>query len=249
MVLSDPINKSGIIQRAYFYAFGNSKDHTEIYPLADLVASVNEWLKKVGIWIWQASDGWSFDDSNYNTLPEATRNLVADQRDYSLPTDILAIRGVAVKDVNGNWILLKQIDRQEEMHRTGQDLEEIYKTSGLPEKYDIEGDSLLLYPAPDNGINVTLSGGLKIYLDRNVKKFSVPASYTTSDNTSPGFNENFHDILPLGAAFDYWLPNDSAKAGNYLATINSLKESMLDLYAKRNKDRSISIKRAIKYYL
>ena len=182
MQLSVSTGKHGILQRATFLTFGDSLDHTADYPLADMVASANRWVQAVGLWIWRVSGTWEFDDSNYTTLPFATTNLVNNQQDYALPTTALALRRVEVRDANGIWSQLTQMDASE----VGGALLEQGKIAGLPRHYDVVGNSLMLYPRPA-AASVTLVGGLRMQVDRESLTFSVPASYITADPTRTGF--------------------------------------------------------------
>jgi hypothetical protein len=243
MQLSDPTNNNGIIQRAYFYAFGDSLDHSADWPLKDVVALANDWVRRIATWIWQTDLSWQFDDSNYSTLPEATTNLVANQRDYGLPSTVLKVEGVSVKDAAGNWYPLKQIDR-EEVQRQGVDLETLYQNPSRPVYYDLVGNTVKIYPAADNGVSVTLSGGLKIFLQRDTTNFSVPASYTTADTTTPGFPSVFHDLVPMGAAYDYLSANDIQRANNLFARIQAERQDLADFVWARNKDKKVRLRAA-----
>ena len=229
MQLSVSTGKHGILQRATFLTFGDSLDHTADYPLADMVASANRWVQAVGLWIWRVSGTWEFDDSNYTTLPFATTNLVNNQQDYALPTTALALRRVEVRDANGIWSQLTQMDASE----VGGALLEQGKIAGLPRHYDVVGNSLMLYPRPA-AASVTLVGGLRMQVDRESLTFSVPASYITADPTEPGFAEPFHDIIPLGVSHDYLLGNDNDKATNILQQILLLRRDLEAFSGRRN---------------
>lgn len=229
--------KDGIIQRATFFIFGDSQDHTVAYPLEDMTASANVWLERAGIRIWRVSGNWEYDDSNYVTLPVATTNLVEGQEDYALENTVFAVYGVSVKDSAGNWHKLKQFD----MSELSVDFAEFGKTPGMPIYYDLLGNSIIIKPAPSSA-NVTLTGGLKVYLAREAKKFSVPASYATNDDTEPGFDEAFHDVIVRGIEHDYWVSRDSQKANNILSNIEILFSEMERHYGMKNKDRKTRIK-------
>ena len=207
MQLSDPTYHQGIIQQAYFYTFGDTLDHSGDYPLIDVVAQANIWLANVGIALWKVSKIWEWDDANQSTLSIATTNLVYNQSDYSLPTTILHVMSASVLDVGGNWQLLTQIDPHEIEKETGIDFDYYQSTAGFPSEYALYDNSVILKPAPDNGVSVTLAAGLKLFVSRSVTTFSAPASYTTADTTVPGFDSSFHDIIPLGIAAKYLLAN------------------------------------------
>lgn len=190
MQFNNTTDSSGIVQDVNFWV---KTDQTK-YPLVDIARNASEWLKKAGLWIWQAAGDWEFDDKNLTTLPTATADLVDDQQDYSLPTTIFQLERVQVKDAGGNWIKLLPID-QADLPYTA--LEEFMKTKGLPAYYDVQGESLLLYPKPDASL-VTIDDGLEVMIARDVDPF------TSTDTTKePGFSAYFHRIVSIGSALDY----------------------------------------------
>ncbi len=238
MQLSVSSGKNGIIQRATFLAFGDSTDHTTAYPLNDMVTSANRWVHQIATWIWQASGTWEFDDKNQTDLPIATTTLVAGQQDYSLPTDALKILRVEVLDSNGDYQKLDQIDQTE--IRTS--LTEYEETDGMPHSYDIIGNSLFLYPAPA-AASVTTAAGLKIVFAREAKEFSVPASYTTADTTQPGFDEDWHEIVCLGIAYDWCSVNGPEdRADRYFQQIQAKRADLREHYGSKNKDKKVAIR-------
>lgn len=238
MQLSVSSGKNGLIQRATFLAFGDSQDHTTAWPLADLVVSLNRWYHRASTWIWQASGTWEFDDTNSTTLPWATTALANGQSDYGLPSTAFRVMRVSVKNSAGDFQLLIPIDQTE----FGLDRDEFFPTSGMPLYFDIVAGSVLLYPAPATA-SVTLSAGLKIEIAREVTEFSTPASYTTADSTQPGFEEPFHDILPLGAAYDYCLVNGPGdRAERYRAESESLRQDLLKHFGRRDASRKTRFK-------
>src|SRR3990167_998297 len=213
MVLSVSSGKNSLIARTYFFAFGDTLDHSTDFPLADVVVSLNRWVHRVATWILRASGTWEFDDSNQTDLPIATTTLVNSQQDYSLPTTTLKIHRVEILNSSGNYQKIRQIDQSE----IGEALTEYEETDGMPTKYDVLGNSLFLYPAPATG-SVTMAAGLKIYVAREVTEFSTPASYTTADTTQPGFDEAFHEKPCLGAAQDWCLVNGPEDRATRLRT-------------------------------
>src|SRR3990167_6492362 len=237
MQLSVFSGKNGLIQRATWLAFGDSTTHVTAWPLADIVVSLNRWVHRVSTWIWQASGTWEFDDTNQADLPVATTTLVNNQQDYALPATTFKILRVQINDSGGNWTKLDPIDQSE----VGSALDEYYETAGIPKKYDIIGNSVFLYPKPDTA-QVTASAGLKIWLAREATEFSAPASYTTADTTQPGFDEPFHDIIILGAAYDWCItngPEDRAK--RYREEIELLKQDLFKHIGDKARDKKIRI--------
>jgi hypothetical protein len=202
MQLSKSATKSGIIQRATFFAFGDSLDHTAAWPLADMVASANEWVKRVSIWIFTASGVWRPDDSKHGDLPRFLATLVANQQDYSIKDGVFRIHRLEAKDSAGTWHKLIKIDDTE----IPEALSEFMNTAGMPQYYRVDGGSIFLYPKPD-GVNSGTTDALALEGDRTFADFTVPASYTTDSTEEPGFDSQLHGIIPKGMAFDWCLTN------------------------------------------
>lgn len=225
MQLSHASSKDTIIARTYFKSFGDSLDHSTAYPLADVVANANRWVQKVSLWCWKASYLWNVDDTNQTTLAEPTTTLVASQRDYSLPAGTVGVKGVSVKDAGGIWHPLTEIDETE----MNVDDAEFEKNDGLPWAYRLVGNNTLkIYPAA-SAAACTLTAGLKVYIDREFTTFTVPVSYTTADTTEPGFDEMFHEIIPLGCAYEWCLSNGPTDRASALRS--EIEQSKQELYA------------------
>ena len=189
MVFSNSTSKQGLIEDTDFWSGTNSSN----YPTVDKTRNLNAWYSRVVSWIWQAVGDWEYDDSNYTSLPIAKTDLVASQADYELPSTAQKLLRVQVLNVNGDWSVVNPIDQSQR----GDAMEELYSTTGLPEYYDVIGNSLVLYPSPDSD-HCTLTSGLEIYCSRDVDYFAA-----TDTTQEPGFTEMFHRILSLGAALDY----------------------------------------------
>lgn len=231
MVFSDTSGKTGIVEDIDFIC---STDSTA-YPLADKARNVNRHYYKAVTAAIRASGRFQYDDSNLTTLPILSFDLVANQQDYSLPTNLLKVEAVEIKDNGGNWIRLQEVDINDpEFKRT---ISDIQKTAGTPKYYDINGDSLMLYPAPATG-SVTLSSGGKMYVTREVDHF------TSADTTQePGLAEPFHRILSLGASHDYLLVNGpETKGDRVLVEYNSLLNDLIEFYGNRNQDQKVRIR-------
>lgn len=237
--------KDGIIQRATFYAFGDSADHTAQWPLADITASGNRWVQKISLKIWAATGLWEMDDKNQTDLPSATTSLVNAQNDYAIPTNYFKIQRVEVLNNSGIWSKVLPM----EMRQIDVAIPEFFKTNGLPAVYELRGNSLFLHPAPDNGVSVTLAAGLRIYFTRQFLTFSAPASYTTADSTQPGFDEQFHDTLAKGMALDYCLTNGPA---DRLANLEKvIMDDFIDLtqhYGFKWRDKKLGVRPRIELY-
>lgn len=181
--------------------------------------------------IWESDGGWNFDDKNATTLPEATTTLVHNQNDYSLPSTALRVERIEVLDSDGNYRKLNPLDKQQV--DTG--LDEIYGgNAGLPLKYELVGESILLYPTPHSA-HVTETAGLKIYLNRDVTDLAV-----TATTTQPGFASPFHRILSYAAAIDF--TQDNQQREFWLMQKERLEQALRTFYSKRGQEIRTTIK-------
>lgn len=223
------MNYEELKKDARYYALGD-EDSTD-YPDDTLKRNINKWYDRVDHWAWNASSTWGFDDANATTLPEATTDLVAGQRDYEIPTTIRSVDMALVKNSDGDWNRLKPMDESQ----ISGSLEELFEDDSLPRYYDMKGNSVMLYPSPDAG-EVTTTSGLKLYLSRHVTKF------TGASGTVPGFDRSFHSILSHGAALDYALANELASKEVDLRRViyggqtGGLKEEFERFISTRNKE-------------
>lgn len=187
MPFSESTNKTGIVEATRDYV---SADSTA-YPINELTRNVNKYYKQIANIIQECDGSWQWDDNNYTTLPIETTNLVQDQKDYTLSDDTRDITGVEVLDETGEvWRKLRKLDRQ----AMTTSAEEVFDESSQPLYFEQFGDVLYLYPAA----NYSESGGLKIYTKRLNKLFVY-----TDTTKKPGFDEQFHDYLAIGAGYEY----------------------------------------------
>lgn len=195
------------------------------------------------------SDGrWMYDDNNYNDLPIAIGNLVSGQQDYSFLTSQMVITGISVLDVVGNWHGLTPINPEDITETFGHnagDRAQFFKIAGQPYYYTKQGNSAFLYPPPDNGVSVTLTGGLKVYFQRGPLVFDFNAgnlidgsgnNYGGSSASYPGFNSLYHSLIVYLAAADYCLTNLPQFYKGYMAEAAKLEAALIQSETKRDKD-------------
>lgn len=205
------------------------------YTAADLLRRINYAYEQVIGWILDADGTWQWDDTNYTNLPVGTQTLVNAQKAYSFNDKFLEIESVQVKDVNGNWIILKPIEQRQ--WSDTQPLEEDFETDGLPEYYDkVSDDTIKLYPAPDNGVSVTLASGLKVKFRRTADVYT--SAQVTTGTKEPGFASPYHVILSYMAALPYCLNYKKDRVPMIEKRIMELKADLITHYTKRSKDET-----------
>ncbi|MHA1483136.1 MAG: phage adaptor protein, partial [Candidatus Heimdallarchaeaceae archaeon] len=202
--------------------------------LKRFTTDINTYYKRANSWIWESTGTWEYDDSNYTDMPIATTTLVADQQDYEIPSTAQKIDRVEVLDSAGNYQRIKPIDKSE---ITSQSMSEFLKTAGMPVYYDLVGRSILLYPKPATA-SVTTTKGLKLYFSRNIVAFG-----TSDTTTAPGFVNNFHRLLSLGASYDYCISFEIGEKANFLkGQLNEMKDELKNFYGSRHRDMKTRIK-------
>ena len=208
-----------IISQISFLTDANLTD----YVIADRTRNANVAYHKAVALIQKADGKWQFDDANNTTLPIATTTLTTGQKDYGLADYMVEIERVEVKGTDGLWYKLDKIDHSE----IEDALDEYYKTNGQPLKYDKQGRTLLVYPAP----NYTQSASLKVYFKR-------PASiFTTTDTTKEaGFDEMFHDYIPTYAALVYCELYKPKRVPMLRERLSEMERLIAKFYGRRSKD-------------
>lgn len=184
---------------------------------ANLLILINKVYERiVNIIVKETAGGQTpFGDFNWTAFPSFTINMtnsnaIYDLRDWGTTDQekIGVILGVEVKDQDGNWHPLKRITLRD-IHSQEIGQEDYQETDGLPNEYEIRGNQLVLYPAPDNGISVTLSGGLKIIHLNTVDRFTgLTEANPESGGAStkePGYPDGWHYLIPYGVAIDFSL--------------------------------------------
>ena len=197
------------------------------FPLSEFFRSANDWNRQADSWIIKVQSAWRYDDSNNTDFAQFVTDLQDQQQDYSLPTTAREIRTVSILDKEGLEQPLDVITL-EQIREMGYSLTEFYKTPGLPRYYMLDGRSVLLFPKPATA-DVTLTEGLILYTDRDVKEFAI-----TDTATTPGFDNHFHRIISCGAAYDYANSRQMVNAVQLMSNkLALLKGDLQDFYSTR----------------
>lgn len=224
------MNGSAIIAEARYWGDGNAL--TTDLDATTLLRHLNAAYEQV-VGLIQNCDGlWQFDDTNFTNFPIGTTTLVNSQADYTFASDVLDVEQVAVLDSSNNFQLLEAIDRSQ---MQGLDPTEFEEIDGLPKYYDKNGNSLILYPAPDNGVSVTLAAGLKVTFKRTADLFTV-AQLTTATK-EPGFAAPYHMILAYKTALPFCMKYRPNRVSLLLREIERLEKAIVKYYGRREQDR------------
>jgi hypothetical protein len=205
---------------------------TTSYIAATLLRRINNAYEQVIGWLINVDGTWQWDDTNYTDLPIGTQTLVASQSAYTFNDKFLQLEEIQIKDVSGNWQIIKPIDQKEFSDSTP--LSEAFKTAGMPVYYDkVSDDTIKLYPAP-SAANCTLASGLKIKFRRTASIFT--SAEVTTGTKVPGFASPYHQILSYMAAIPYCMTYKKDRVALYEKRVMDLKNELMDLYSLRQKD-------------
>ena len=231
MRISDPTNLTGVFEDIDFICQSDSVS----YPLKDKARNVNRHYYKAVIDALKVSGRSQFDDHNLGSLPVDTFNLTNNTHEYKLLgtsgnlLDFLRLNAVEVKDSAGNWTRLQELD----INELGHSITDFEETSGIPRYYDVIGNYLYLYPAPDTA-QVTATDGLKVWYQRDIDLFEYGDSAP-----EPGVPEPFQRILSIGASIDWLMVNDATKVDRWRGEYEQLRAELREFYSNRNADVTI----------
>lgn len=244
MVFNDTSTKDGIIQQIEFRTnIGDSGITGNATLFAQITGQVNTAYMNATRIIMEADGRWKWDDTNQTNLPTATTDISSAVSDYPVmiadpsdDQDWLSVERVEIKDNNGNWVKIPEIDQREELSSIGAK----YTTAGVPSGYDFDGTSIILRPQP----NYNSTGGIKLWFKRAPLEFAV----TGTDSQRPGFATIFHEYLVLLPVY-YW--EKYKRVGDAEQTKRDIKEmeaAMKKHYGMRDKTSVKHLSRVSKIY-
>lgn len=224
-------------------SFLTGKD-TTAFPNADRLISINKWFHKIVTMIFATQDEWDWDDDNRSDFPIMTTAMVAAQRDYEIPVseDALRIKRVDITYNGSKYYRAEPLDIASYGKGLGNDTDidaDFNKTSPF---YDIQGNSLFIYPLPD-GADVTAGAEIRLMIARDGVDFT--SGELTTGTIIPGFDEPFHDMISLGMAHDWFLAHGPSERLTELKA--ELQEAELRLkqhYGSKQADRVLVAKSA-----
>ncbi len=205
-----------------------------VYYDADKTRNLNVAYSDVARLIWDSAYGWSFDDSNNTDAPVAYKTIANASAAYTIPTTALGINGIEVKDSSGVFqkltpTLFSELTVSIDNYLTG---------VGLPTEYILNGNEIILKPAPGTSY-VTMSSGMAVRLSRDVTPFTLSAT-----TTIPGFANPFHRLLSYAIALDF---TQDQKTREYLLQMKDrMTKGLIRFYGARAAELPKSIRPAAK---
>lgn len=190
MVFSDTSTNLGIVQQVRDLM---RVDSTQ-WPTYRIVNSCNNYLDTVTGYALSIDKRFQWDDTNHTKLPIGTTNLVLNQSDYSFLTDaqgnrILTLTRIELKDSQGNWTKLDELDEGEETKALATQV-----VPGVPTGYYKISDNIIrLNKLPQ----ASVTAGIKFYFQRTGSYF------VESDTTKePGVAAPLHRGFVIASAYD-----------------------------------------------
>jgi hypothetical protein len=217
--------------------------NTNNFPNPDRLIAINTARDDIHLQILESQDEWDFDDKNNTDFAILTTDLLADQSDYALPSNIIKIKRVEITYDGTNWHKAQPIDVNEDSDPTNtSSIADNYSVS--EPFYDIQNNSIILYPIPSSAV----TNGLKIWDDRSLTEFSL--SDLTTGTSELGFDRQIDDLVPLKASYDYLLAktNDKGKIDRIDKKIKELEDKLRKLYGSKQRDRNYSMASAFVDY-
>lgn len=215
-----------------------SDTDTTSLTAANLLIFVNKAYERIigKILTKTAGGDFPFGDKNYTAFPTFTFSMTNGTQSYDLndlTTDPLVILGLEVQDQSGDWHPLTRTSLKK-IRGAGIAQPEYYSTNGRPEEYELRDNMIVLYPAPDNGVSVTLSNGLRMYYLRKADSFT--SGQVSTGTKEPGFPSPWHDILAYEAAEMYCLNYKKDRVPYLKSEREKREKELMDFLSIRDQD-------------
>lgn len=179
------------------------------------------------------------DDTNYSNQPFSFFDIVEGQNDYQFLSDE---DGNTISDITSVMIAVgssfRVIDKASLSDKDAELIMSPNDRPGVPNKYLERNNTIFLDPVP----NYSKTNGGKLFYKR------VPSYFQTTDTTKqPGIPSHLHEILAIGASYDWLLvnkPNASMEITRVELELDKMEKDFRVYVELRNpQSRNINIKR------
>ncbi len=211
---------------------------TDIYLPAERLLSINKYYDQLHSIILDSQDEWDFDDSNLTDLPIASTDLMANTGVYALPSTIYKLNKLEINYGSG-FIKVNPLD----LNETSLSEDEVLSRATVENPfYRVFSQTIQLYPAPTSDV----SGGLKIYYDREVAEFT--SAEVTTGTKKPGIDRLWHDYIALGASVDAGLKYTLTNLASLETKLQDMENRIRKYYGQKVVDRKYKITNSIEDY-
>ncbi len=217
-------DKSTLRGLARFYAGDMSSSR---FSDSDADALINRALYVITTKILSWSDEWELQGNT------ATADLVADQRIYSFPSDILKIEKVQAKVDGSNWIELEGFSPEEETvpMSSESDITDHFSNVYKGAFYETRRDHIKIYSGSISGV----TGGLKIWYTEEPRALS-------NSTDSPRIIESAQEFLPLYAAWTWTLAKGDNERSNALRQeLVQVENVVKEFYQERQEQQTLEV--------
>ena len=232
---NDTSTKTGTVQEINDIC--NSDNNS--YPIESKTRRVNAALDRFFTLAFDTAGLWPYDDTNWNTEPIQTINIVSGTQSYDLGTftsEIINILRVELYN-SAAATTANVLDRLK--RDSISDSLTSYTVSGIPSQYDLIGQNIWLYPKP----NYSCTNGLKIYMERNKSAFL----YTDTTKVLPVPSIFVQYICRL-TSLPYLIEFQKPQKNDIATQISMDEEAIKNYFANREKNvRKIMTPKKISY--
>ena len=204
MVYSNTSLKDGLLQHAEFLCnLGDAGISGVVFTKAQFTNLLNRRYERATGILGGMSTVSQFDDTNYTNHPFSLFDLTSGTHDYQFLTDASSN---AVTDITAVLILpsttATEFVKLDKLTLDNEDAELMMSPNslnvGVPSGFIERNNTIFFNTNP----NYTKAGGGKLFYKR------VPSYFVVADTTKqPGFNAEHHQLLSLGASYDWLLVN------------------------------------------
>ena len=224
------------------------------YPLRVALRRINAGMEELVGKIINTDGTWQYDDTNYTDHPRGKGTLVEGQEDYSFSSEYLQIEAVEVLNTNNQYVRLLPLDHRQLGNLSPQEYfgadSSGNPVKGMPEYFDIQGDTIRLYQAPASA-SVTLVNGLRVWFKRTAKLYTMSDSTTITsgeESVEPGFPSPYHILLAYMAAIPYNEKYHKDRVASQKQKVLELTDGLLEHVAHREKSKSFRIQSKIRNF-
>lgn len=197
------------------------------YPLKEKTFNVNTALDRFFTLAFQADGQWTWDDTNFNTDPIQTLNIVSGTQTYDIGTltsEVINILRVEMIDNNNANYVLQRLDRAN--YPTTSLLDLVTSAGGIPNQYELVGDTIYLFDKP----NFSKTGGLRFFIERNKSAFA--STDTTKVLPVPTI---FNRYIVNLASLPYLIEMQKSQKNDVASLIAQDEQAILDYFGNREK--------------
>lgn len=219
MQFSESTYNGGIVEDARFLVGANSVT----YPIADVTRNINRRWEEAKNYLYLSDGTWQSAETTYSV------DLVSGTQGYTIPRTHIKILRVEILTADGSSKRLEAFDKSE-VKNSVRDFENV---DGEPRFYEMTGQTINLYPAP----NYASTNGLTWWYQ------GVPDYFETTDTTAESdLIQTVDRYLSVGAALDYAIAKVLANKSDIEGQLEKIKEQMEMIANRRHGDVNIVMK-------